>query len=98
MIRPITCFVADCDTPDCEPWAEADYVPHYATAEEAIAKLVAEWGWSFDGEVLLCATDTARRKCAREGHEWWSGRSDRAAGVREEHCDRCSETRLMATT
>lgn len=97
MIRRHTCFIAECDTPGCTPYDDHEYVPHFDTAEEAIARLVDEWGWTNDDGVLLCAKHSARRECEQDGHRWQHWGSDRDMGVTEEGCDRCDTTRLVST-
>lgn len=104
MIRRHTCFIPECDTPGCDGWADADYTPHFDSEEEAIARLVDEWGWTYKDwgrglkrKELLCPADSARRKCEQTGHQWQRWGSDPGVGVTEEGCDRCTTTRLVAT-
>ncbi|GAA1455212.1 hypothetical protein [Nocardiopsis tropica] len=97
MIRPTTCFTAECDTPGCEPFDE--YTPHFDSVEDAITRLVDEWEWSNENGVLLCRDCTDIRECEQTGHDWWAGCTDKATGVREEYCGRChAASRLLATT
>ncbi|MEU5853972.1 hypothetical protein ABZ799_01470 [Nocardiopsis dassonvillei] len=96
MIRRHTCFIAECDTPDCEPFDDHDYIPHFDSAEEAVSRLVDEWGWTNNG-ALLCPADSARRECEQTGHQWQRWSSDPGVGVTEEGCGRCDTTRLVST-
>ncbi|MCP3017268.1 hypothetical protein NGM33_28455 [Nocardiopsis dassonvillei] len=103
MIRSHTCFIAECDTPDCEPFDDHDYTPHFDSEEEAIARLVEEWGWTYKDwgrglkrKELLCPADSARRQCEQTGHQWQRWGSDPDVGVTEEGCGRCDTTRLVA--
>lgn len=97
MIRRHTCFIPECATPGCDAWDDAEYTPHFDSVEEAIARLVDEWGWTNDDGVLLCPADSARRECEQTGHQWQHWGSDPNVGVAEEGCDRCDTTRLVST-
>ncbi|WP_174545640.1 hypothetical protein [Nocardiopsis dassonvillei] len=96
MIRSHVCFIAECDTPGCEPFDDHEYVPHFDTAEEAIARLVAEWGWTNDG-ALLCPADSARRQCEQTGHDWYDPSLEDPRFERK-YCRNCPETRPIRDT
>lgn len=102
-IRSHTCFIAECSTPGCEPFDDHDYTPHFDTAEEAIARLVDEWGWTYKDwgrglkrKELLCPADSARRQCEQTGHDWHDPSLEDPRFERK-YCRNCPTTQPVAT-
>ncbi|WP_435110131.1 hypothetical protein [Nocardiopsis synnemataformans] len=97
MIRRHTCYIPDCDQPDCtKPFDDEGYTPHFDTAEEAAARLADEWGWTHTGGVLRCRDCTKRHQCEQTGHDWYDP-SHGDPGFRAEYCRSCSATRPQPT-
>lgn len=96
MIRAHTCFIAECDTPDCKPFDDHEYTPHFDTAEEAVSRLVDEWGWTHKDGALRCRDCTKRHQCEQTGHQWEDLGSPDMPLTRE-YCMACPETRPLAS-
>lgn len=66
MIRQITCVAIDCDTCD-EAWDEG--IPLWENRDQAVTTLADE-GWRFSGEDVICPHCWAGFECAELGHEF----------------------------
>jgi hypothetical protein len=95
VIRAHTCYIPDCDDPDCtKPFDDEGYTPHFDSDEEAITRLVDEWGWTYTGGVLRCRDCTRRHQCEQTGHQW-EDLSSPAMPLTREYCRNCPASRGM---
>ncbi|WP_031470176.1 hypothetical protein [Sciscionella sediminilitoris] len=93
-IVSLACYAVSCT--ECREGTEGwDW--HYPTIAELVASLTGE-GWTLTPDEALCPDCTAKRTCAREGHDWTPWGYLQAQGPWFRVCQRCPTIDYHRTT